>query len=189
MNRVFVTIAPAIDALTSMYSPARRAVSAMTSSVRFPRVALSRPPTASPVLAETDSVAWLSRAASGTMARIESTKSRVWACGFRCSPAKTAGTNASSQSIGLCRISFRSTLTRNLPASDLALEGRLLPELQEPRGVHVPEQLHERGDQARPARLVAGPDAGAALAVEVLVEEDVVAPMRIALELVAGPVH
>ena len=36
---------------------ARRAVSAMTSSVRFPSVALSRPPTASPVLTATDSVA------------------------------------------------------------------------------------------------------------------------------------
>ncbi len=57
MNSVLVTIAPAIDAFTSMYSPARRAVSAMTSSVRFPSVALSRPPAASPVLAATDSVA------------------------------------------------------------------------------------------------------------------------------------
>ena len=57
MNSVLVTIAPAMDAFTSMYCPARRAVSAMTSSVRFPSVALSRPPTASPVLAATDSVA------------------------------------------------------------------------------------------------------------------------------------
>ena len=66
MNSVLATIAPAIDAFTSMYSPARKAVSAMTSSVRFPNVALSRPPTASPVLAATDSVAWLSNPASGT---------------------------------------------------------------------------------------------------------------------------
>ena len=57
MNSVLVTIAPAIDAFTSMYCPARSAVSAMTSSVRFPSVALSRPPTVSPVLAATDSVA------------------------------------------------------------------------------------------------------------------------------------
>ena len=57
MNNVFVTIAPAIDALTSMYCPARSAVSAMTSSVRFPSVALRRPPTVSPVLDATDSVA------------------------------------------------------------------------------------------------------------------------------------
>jgi hypothetical protein len=74
MNRVLVTIAPATDALTSMYWPARSAVRAMTSSVRLPRVALSSPPTASPVLAATDSVAWLSSAASGTMARTDRTK-------------------------------------------------------------------------------------------------------------------
>ena len=57
MNSVLVTIAPAMDAFTSMYWPARNAASAITSSVRFPSVALSRPPTASPVLAATDSVA------------------------------------------------------------------------------------------------------------------------------------
>ncbi len=57
MNSVLVTMAPATDAFTSMYWPARNAVRAMTSSVRLPSVALSRPPTASPVLAATDSVA------------------------------------------------------------------------------------------------------------------------------------
>ena len=71
MKSVLVTIAPATEAFTSMYSPARSAVSAMTSSVRFPSVALRRPPTESPVLAATDSVAWLRSAASGTMARTE----------------------------------------------------------------------------------------------------------------------
>ena len=49
----------------------------MTSSVRFPSVALSRPPTASPVLAATDSVAWLNSAASGTMANTESANNNV----------------------------------------------------------------------------------------------------------------
>ena len=43
MNSVLVTIAPAIDAFTSMYCPARRAASAITSSVRLPSVAFSRP--------------------------------------------------------------------------------------------------------------------------------------------------
>jgi hypothetical protein len=57
MNRELVTIAPTMDAFTNMYSPARKAANAMTSSVRFPRVALSSPPAASPVLAATDSVA------------------------------------------------------------------------------------------------------------------------------------
>ena len=81
MNSALVTIAPAIDAFTSVYWPARSAVMAMISSVRLPRVALSSPPTASPVLAATASVAWLSRAASGTMASTASTNNRVWECG------------------------------------------------------------------------------------------------------------
>ena len=57
MNKVLVTIAPAMDAFTNIVWPARKADSAMTNLVRFPSVALSRPPTASPVLAATDSVA------------------------------------------------------------------------------------------------------------------------------------
>ena len=57
MNNELKTIVPAMVAFTSMYCPARKAVTAMTSSVRFPSVALSSPPTASPVLAATDSVA------------------------------------------------------------------------------------------------------------------------------------
>ena len=82
MNNVLVTIAPAMDAFTSVYCPARNAVSAMTNSVRLPNVALSRPPTVSPVLAATDSVAWLSSAASGTIARTDSTKRSVCASGL-----------------------------------------------------------------------------------------------------------
>jgi hypothetical protein len=68
---------PAMDAFTSVYCPARNAASAMTSSVRFPSVALSRPPTVSPVLAATGSVAWLSSAASVTIARTDSIKRSV----------------------------------------------------------------------------------------------------------------
>ena len=105
MNSVLVTMAPAIDAFTSMYSPARRAASAMTSSVRLPSVAFSRPPAASPVLAATDSVAWLKSAASGTMASTDRTNSSVCDSGVRDSATNTAGTNASSQSRGLCRTS------------------------------------------------------------------------------------
>ena len=81
MNRTLVTIAPAIDAFTSTYCPAFNAVSAMISSVRFPSVAFNRPPIVSPVLAATDSVARLSNAASGTMARMERTNSSVCASG------------------------------------------------------------------------------------------------------------
>ena len=77
MNNALVTITPAMDAFTSMYCPALKAVRAMTSSVMFPSVALSSPPTPSPVLAATDSVAWLSSAARGTMARTDNTKCSV----------------------------------------------------------------------------------------------------------------
>ena len=65
MNSVLVTIAPAMEPFTSAYSPARSAAAAMTSSVRFPSVALSSPPTVSPVFSATDSVARLSKAAIG----------------------------------------------------------------------------------------------------------------------------
>jgi hypothetical protein len=96
-----------------MYSPARKAVSAMTSSVRLPSVALSKPPTASPVLAATDSVAWLSRPASGTIASTDNTNRSVCASGLSFANAKTTGTNASSQSIGLCRISLSRAFMRS----------------------------------------------------------------------------
>src|SRR5688572_10784549 len=46
----------------------------------------------------------------------------------------------------------------------------------------LPALLQELGDEARPARLVTGADAGAVVAVEVLVEQDEVAPVGIALE-------
>src|SRR5207249_9209046 len=46
--------------------------------------------------------------------------------------------------------------------------------------------LEELGDEAGPARLVARADAGAVVAVEVLVEQNDVAPVRVALELLRG---
>ena len=110
MNKVLATMAPATEALTSRNWPARSAVMAMTSSVRLPSVALSSPPTASPVLAATDSVAWLRSAASGTMARTESRNRSVCASGASTSAANTAGTNTSSHSRGLCRIAPSSAL-------------------------------------------------------------------------------
>lgn len=47
------------------------------SSVMLPNVALSRPPTASPVFAATDSVARLNRAASGTIAATDRKNNEV----------------------------------------------------------------------------------------------------------------
>ena len=81
----------------------------MTSSVRLPSVALSRPPTASPVFAATLSVALLSSAASGTMASTASTNSAVWLSGrqvlddedrpARRPAARGAGSRASSRAM------------------------------------------------------------------------------------------
>ena len=55
------------------------------------------------------------------------------------------------------------------------------------RRVSRREQVHEPGDDAGPAGLVAGAEAGAVVAVEVLVEQQAVAPVRIVLELLASP--
>jgi hypothetical protein len=71
----------------------------------LPSVAFSRPPTASPVFAATASVAWLSSAASGTMARTASTNKIVCASGAAFSATSTIGTTISNQSNGLCLIS------------------------------------------------------------------------------------
>ena len=43
MNNVLVTMAPAMDALTSMYWPERSAASAITSSVRLPKRRVEQP--------------------------------------------------------------------------------------------------------------------------------------------------
>src|SRR5262245_42080961 len=58
---------------------------------------------------------------------------------------------------------------------------------EEPRGCARPEQVHHQGDDPGPAGLMARPDARAGVAVEILVEERVVAPARVLLEL-AGPI-
>ena len=120
MNNVLVTIVPAMDAFTSMYCPARKAASAMTSSARLPSVAFSRPPIASPVLAATDTVARLSSTVNGTMARTDSTKSSVCASCWSCWAANTTGTKASSQSSLLCWMSLSSCFMGQFcPAADL----------------------------------------------------------------------
>ena len=111
MKSVLVTIAPAIDAFTSVYCPARSAARAITSSVRLPSVALSSPPTVSPVFAATDSVAWLSSAASGTIASTDSTNSSVGDSMAAASAAKSTGTNTSSHKTRLCRISSITAFT------------------------------------------------------------------------------
>src|SRR5690242_11310054 len=55
-----------------------------------------------------------------------------------------------------------------------------------PSVVSLPRLLEEFGDDGGPAGLVGGAEALAGVAVEVLVEEDQVAPVRVGLELLAG---
>src|SRR5262249_28776296 len=57
------------------------------------------------------------------------------------------------------------------------------------RGVDEPEELDQSGDETRPARLVTGAEAGAVVAVEVLVEQEQVSPVWIRLEFPGAPVR
>ena len=66
----------------------------------------------------------------------------------------------------------------SLRAADVALAG-----LEIALAVDRAEQLHQARDEPRPAGLVAGAEARAVVAVEVFVEQDVVAPVRVVLEL------
>src|SRR5262245_55152295 len=50
------------------------------------------------------------------------------------------------------------------------------------RGIENAEELDQPSDETRPARLMAGAQARAVVAVEVLVEQDQVAPVRVRLE-------
>ena len=69
------------------------------------------------------------------------------------------------------------------------LESRHLAALQGPLGIQVAEELDEFGHEPGPAGLVARAQPCAVVAVEVFVEEDVVAPVGIGLELLRAAVH
>src|SRR5262249_42167920 len=60
---------------------------------------------------------------------------------------------------------------------------------QEMRGVYEAEELDQPGHEARPARLVTGAEAGALVTVEVFIEQEQIAPVRIGLEFSGAPVH
>ncbi len=63
-----------------------------------------------------------------------------------------------------------------------------LARLEKPYRVQQTVQLDQLGHVSGPAGLMAGPEPGAVVAVEVLVEEHVVAPVRIGLEFLRGAV-
>ena len=59
------------------------------------------------------------------------------------------------------------------------------PELEfEIRGVDASEEINQHRDTSRPTGLVTGAEPGAVVPVEVFVEQDQIAPVRIVLELV-----
>ena len=62
-------------------------------------------------------------------------------------------------------------------------------DIQNPRRIDAPEKIHEEGDQAGPPRLVAGSQPRSVVAVEVFVEQDEVAPVRIFLELLRPSIY
>src|SRR5438105_15770313 len=69
----------------------------------------------------------------------------------------------------------------------LSPKGCLSAALQEGLGIELPEDIDQTGDDPRPSRLVAGAEAGAVVAVEVFVEQQMIAPMGIALKFFGAP--
>src|SRR5215813_5917962 len=98
-SRMFPTMDPTIDAFTTSCSPARKAASAMMSSAALPKVALSSPPTPSPMRSASCSVARPIHAARGRMARDEVAKTRRCRSGARNSRPMATGTKSRSQFI------------------------------------------------------------------------------------------
>src|SRR5437588_922363 len=76
---------------------------------------------------------------------------------------------------------------RAIPASSIYGAGLSLNRRSRLSRTHIPSPVLEeqRGDQRRPAGLVAGAKAGAVVAVEILVKGNVISPVRVALEVVA----
>src|SRR3974390_2085211 len=64
-----------------------------------------------------------------------------------------------------------------------------LAELERLLGCHGREHVHDARDDSGPAGLMARAEAGAIVAVEILIEEEVVAPVRILLELPGSAVN
>src|SRR5262249_17352833 len=67
-------------------------------------------------------------------------------------------------------------------------DGRRLAELQELLGGARREQMHASRDHPGPSGLVTRAEAGAIVTMEVLVEQDEIAPVRVILELWRSPV-
>src|SRR5580704_19714465 len=68
-------------------------------------------------------------------------------------------------------------------AASFASKGGSPPGFEKGLGVEVPEDFDQRRHEASPAGLMTGADAGAVVAMEVLVEQQIITPEGIGLEL------
>ena len=71
----------------------------------------------------------------------------------------------------------------------VALERRLHATSQKRRPINLPEDFDQVGDHPGPACLMAGADPRAVVTVEILVEQQIVPPVRIMLELLGATEH
>src|SRR6202000_3032622 len=71
----------------------------------------------------------------------------------------------------------------------LLREGACFTGIQKLLSVNAAEKLDQFCDQAGPSGLVAGAQARAVVAMEVLIEQDVILPLGIGLELLRASVH
>src|SRR5262245_60187342 len=72
---------------------------------------------------------------------------------------------------------------------ELIRERRPLLAFKGTSAVEASEELHERRDEPGPSGLMPGPETGAVVAMKVLMEEDVIPPVRIVLELRRAAEH
>src|SRR5208283_2145934 len=80
-------------------------------------------------------------------------------------------------------------LTRPLRLGFALRKGTCFPGIQKLLRVETTETLAPLCDHASPTGLMAGPEARAVIAVEVLVEQDVILPLGIGLEFLRAAVH
>src|ERR1041385_8833461 len=65
----------------------------------------------------------------------------------------------------------------------------LLAALEQGGSIHRSKQMNESGNQPCPSGLVARSQSGSVVAMEVFVEQQIIAPIRIGLEFFRAPIH
>src|SRR6516225_10446188 len=100
--------------------------------------------------------------------------------------ATRAANTAAASRPAMVRQTTRSSNTlycwANLAPLLFPTERRFCSTVQKGFRVELTKNLDKQGDNTGPTRLVTGPDAGAIVAMEVLVEQEIVPPVRISLE-------